>query len=307
MVKQSKVSCPKVFYLNQAKSQLDFVFLVMKIFLYNIIILGFGGIFFYTCTTPPSQTQEFIVHIPKTDSFHIQDSIPLGLRKLIAAYPEQALRASKNALIWPDGSIMLYQDSITQKSFRQLLSHPDLEDQMSMHYPKGESYPTPSLNQDPGRIRVEAFFLKMYGNSKENVRQHLVEVDFLGTKLWVTSINHIDQKLQQIAQELALYPEFKAYLTNVGGSFNWRTIAGSNRLSTHSFGMTIDINVKYANYWRWAVQNKTEDGKRPILYKNRIPLKLVKIFEKHGFIWGGKWYHYDTMHFEYRPELLIEL
>ncbi|MDP3291618.1 MAG: M15 family metallopeptidase, partial [Sulfuricurvum sp.] len=24
----------------------------------------------------------------------------------------------------------------------------------------------------------------------------------------------------------------------------------------------------------------------------------------HGFIWGGRWYHYDTMHFEYRPELL---
>jgi peptidoglycan LD-endopeptidase CwlK len=28
------------------------------------------------------------------------------------------------------------------------------------------------------------------------------------------------------------------------------------------------------------------------------------VFEKHGFIWGAKWYHYDTMHFEYRPELL---
>ncbi|MEJ2663631.1 MAG: M15 family metallopeptidase, partial [Spirochaetia bacterium] len=28
-------------------------------------------------------------------------------------------------------------------------------------------------------------------------------------------------------------------------------------------------------------------------------------FEKYGFIWGGKWYHYDTMHFEYRPELLV--
>ena len=28
------------------------------------------------------------------------------------------------------------------------------------------------------------------------------------------------------------------------------------------------------------------------------------IFEKHGFIWGGRWYHYDTMHFEYRPEMI---
>jgi len=35
-----------------------------------------------------------------------------------------------------------------------------------------------------------------------------------------------------------------------------------------------------------------------------MPQQIVDIFERHGFIWGGKWYHYDTMHFEYRPELL---
>ena len=23
-----------------------------------------------------------------------------------------------------------------------------------------------------------------------------------------------------------------------------------------------------------------------------------------GAIWGGRWFHYDTMHFEYRPELI---
>jgi len=35
-----------------------------------------------------------------------------------------------------------------------------------------------------------------------------------------------------------------------------------------------------------------------------VSLEIVEIFERHGFIWGGKWYHYDTMHFEYRPEML---
>ncbi len=39
-------------------------------------------------------------------------------------------------------------------------------------------------------------------------------------------------------------------------------------------------------------------------WRNRIPVEIVRIFERHGFIWGGAWYHYDTMHFEYRPELL---
>lgn len=41
-----------------------------------------------------------------------------------------------------------------------------------------------------------------------------------------------------------------------------------------------------------------------VQYANRIPRKLVEIFQRHGFIWGGAWYHYDTMHFEFRPEIL---
>src|SRR6185437_1620763 len=32
-----------------------------------------------------------------------------------------------------------------------------------------------------------------------------------------------------------------------------------------------------------------------IAYHNRMPKEIVATFEKHGFIWGGKWYHYDTM------------
>ena len=64
--------------------------------------------------------------------------------------------------------------------------------------------------------------------------------------------------------------------------------------------MTIDINVAQSDYWR----NFKPDSKGVYSYRNRIPWKIVEIFEKYGFIWGGKWYHFDTMHFEYRPELL---
>ena len=73
-------------------------------------------------------------------------------------------------------------------------------------------------------------------------------------------------------------------------------------MSAHSYGIAIDINVKMSDYWLWANKGKGETAK--ILYKNRIPLELVRVFEKHGFVWGGRWYHYDTMHFEYRPEQL---
>ena len=35
------------------------------------------------------------------------------------------------------------------------------------------------------------------------------------------------------------------------------------------------------------------------------PERVVEIFERHGFVWGGKWGYFDTIHFEYRPEILI--
>jgi len=94
--------------------------------------------------------------------------------------------------------------------------------------------------------------------------------------------------------------EFKKYIVNPDGVYNFRKISGTNRLSTHSFAIAIDLNKEYSNYWLWDKKGKN------IEYKNKIPLEIVKIFEKYGFIWGGRWYHYDTMHFEYRPELLLD-
>ena len=123
----------------------------------------------------------------------------------------------------------------------------------------------------------------------------------INKKIRVTSVNGIDKKFQAVSDELDnLPPEFMKFLQNPAGTFNWRTIAGTNRQSTHSFGTTIDINVALSDYWR----NASPDANGIYQYKNKIPLEIVRIFEKHGFIWGGKWYHYDTMHFEYRPELL---
>jgi hypothetical protein len=69
-------------------------------------------------------------------------------------------------------------------------------------------------------------------------------------------------------------------------------------MSMHGYAAAIDLNLKFSDYWLWT------DAKGPVRYRNRMPQQIVEIFERHGFIWGGKWNHYDTMHFEYRPELL---
>ena len=63
----------------------------------------------------------------------------------------------------------------------------------------------------------------------------------------------------------------------------------------HAYGVAIDLNTAFGDYWRWS-----ESG----TYQNQVPWEIVEVFERHGFIWGGKWKHFDTMHFEYRPELL---
>lgn len=217
--------------------------------------------------------------------------------RLALSYP-QVSHCQNNHIIFTDGSRLLYDDG-RKKSFEELLNNADIEDMFYFHYPRGkDSYNAPEKNYDPGRIRNEAFMKKIYGNSAALTRTKLTTIPFAhGKRIKVTTTNGIDQKLRAISKELEALPlKYHKYYAQIGGTYNWRKIAGTNRLSSHSFGSAIDLNVKYSAYWRWA--------KGVYRYQNKIPHKIVEIFEKYGFIWGGKWYHYDTMHFEYRPELL---
>jgi hypothetical protein len=234
-------------------------------------------------------------------------TIPIAAQKLIKSYPDFVIGYADNHLIFKDGGKLLWDDGIGNKTFSQLLARPDLEDMFAQQYPAGKLNAPPAQNSDPGRIRNQSFFMQMYGSSATAVKQNLVTITWcpklIGQKITVTTINGVDKKLLQVSKDLDQHPELKKYLSNIGGTFNWRNIAGTNRHSMHSFGMTIDINTAYADYWQWACKCTAETAK--VNYKNRIPQLIVDTFEKYGFIWGGKWYHYDTMHFEYRPELLI--
>lgn len=228
-------------------------------------------------------------------------------KRLTQAYPDFISSYTDSSIIWKDGYEMLLDDKIKNKNFDSLLSFPDIEDQFFFEYKAGQLDIPPPMNHDPGRVRYEPFFMRMYGETREEVEKNLVEIAWLpksyNKKILISKLNGIDKKLTLISEELEKETELIKYLINIGGTFNWRTISGVNRLSTHSFGIALDINVNFSNYWRW--DNKTQDDSKKIEYKNRIPVKIVEIFEKYGFIWGGKWYHYDTMHFEYRPELLL--
>ncbi|OGT62520.1 MAG: hypothetical protein A3E85_00730 [Gammaproteobacteria bacterium RIFCSPHIGHO2_12_FULL_45_12] len=209
-----------------------------------------------------------------------------ALANLKTAYPDFIKKVSHRYIFWKDGTILPLR--IT---------------------PNGSG---PVDNDDDGRVRYEYLFRKMYGNSRDEVEKNLVIIYWMphvyGKRypLQVTRINGVDKRLMRVSAALEKLPRtFYKYVKNPQGTYCWRNIAHTYRLSTHSFGTTIDINRKYSDYWQWDLEKtgRKISETAPVKYRNRIPLNIVRIFQQNGFIWGGDWEHYDTMHFEYRPEL----
>lgn len=223
--------------------------------------------------------------------------VPVGAQALMDTYPEHITGFENDSVVFADGSRLPYDDATT-KSFTETLDHSDIEDMFKIRY---STEGVPAYLADPGRSRCEALFRKMYGSSEPEVRKKLVTVDWFGQKIRFTSVTGAADQLRKVARELSQHPELKKYLKS-SGAFYWRKVRGAERLSAHSYGIAFDIAVPHSDYWRWRHPRATETD--TITYRNRIPMEIVRIFGKHGFIWGGAWYHYDTMHFEYRPELL---
>lgn len=230
---------------------------------------------------------------------------------LIRAYPECLIPSDKpNTVLWKDGTEMPFDDGIQKTGFEDLLNRASLSDQMSIPYPRSWPAGPPAGNADPGRVRNEAFFRKMYGDTREQVRSNLVSVDwFGGTSVTFTSVNGAARALCAVREDLQKMPtEVQRYVSKPIGTFHWRPIAGTRRLSMHSFGAAIDFQLPQGlhRYWKWDLAEVKDTPTYPASILEDATLKqIVELFERHGFIWGGKWFHYDTMHFEYRPELVM--
>lgn len=271
---------------------------ILKVLNSTVLILFF--LITFSCNSQGNSKPD--VDSLKSESNEL-DSIPFNVKKLIASY-ENIVGYEDNYIIFSDGSKMIYDDK-KNKTLNERLRSPDIEDMFVNEYKHWDKGSIPKF-YNPGRVRNDELFKKIYGSSKEKVREKLVKVKWcpkLANKdVLITSVNNVHLKLDSLSKELDNHPEFKKYVQNIGGTFNWRVISGTKRMSAHSYGIAIDINVKYSNYWQWDCNCKDENA--DLVYKNKIPIELVVIFEKYGFIWGGNWYNYDTMHFEYRPELL---
>ncbi|MGD9916005.1 MAG: M15 family metallopeptidase [Rhizobiaceae bacterium] len=221
----------------------------------------------------------------------------------MAAYPDTIAGYDGTVLTLRDGTTLPISDGRTDKSFDELLDGPDVDDMFAFAYPAGATPAQPALNFDPGRVRVEALFKALYGDCKAGKPPAMRKVKWAqgGGSVQFTTAQGADKALEAVVKELdALPSSFRKFLVPAAGTYNCRAIAKTNRMSMHAYAAAIDINTKQTTYWQWVKPGP--DGS--YTWSNKIPIEIVDIFEKHGFVWGGRWYHYDTMHFEYRPELL---
>jgi hypothetical protein len=103
--------------------------------------------------------------------------------------------------------------------------------------------------------------------------------------------------LTRLACHKLVAPLFMAVFTDVankglkdtvkscGGVYNWRMKRGQSKVSTHTWGIAIDLNVP-TNAMGTA---------------GDMDPRLVELFESYGFLWGGRWSgaNKDPMHFQY--------
>lgn len=230
------------------------------------------------------------------------DVVPASIGCIVKYYGG-APRRDPSGWVWvaSDGKTVPYHDGTTRIEDRWLT--PTIEDLFEQRYHVGTITPAPE-GYDPGRLRNDTIFFSTFGHDAAEVQKALVAVRIAG-KLFMVHQKikpQLERVAVRVAAELKKTPSLADYFDKPGGTFNWRLIAGTSQLSNHSWAVALDLDVPHSNYWR--NEPGVASGAKPIVWKNRYPQAIVDAFEAEGFIWGGRWFHFDTMHFEYRPELI---
>lgn len=227
---------------------------------------------------------------------------------LMLAYPDyingvEAKEEDNAYIIMKSGKRILYDDK-KQKSFEEKMLNADIQDMLEQIYPLNDISKLMDKDNDPGRIRAYSLFNDIYGVSKEKIQSDLVNVKAGGRSLQFNKNNRAADFLKAAFEEtnalIKSNPKIYSFVYPSSGTFNYRVISGTNQLSAHAFGIAIDLKSDKRDYWKWASR---QDGEKRL---NEYPRELVRVFEKNNFIWGGKWNHFDILHFEYRPEIIIK-
>jgi hypothetical protein len=143
---------------------------------------------------------------------------------------------------------------------------------------------------------------------------NIIQIRFLGRGVLVhrgiaDRLAKIEIRIREAAET---DPAVQSFIDDIGslGAWNWRNVAATVSRSFHSYGTAVDIlpeSMKgLQTYWQWTADSNNDEW-YTVPYSGRFhpPEPVVKAFEAYGFCWGGKWPLFDTMHFEYRPEIML--
>ncbi|WP_300384561.1 M15 family metallopeptidase [Clostridium sp.] len=226
---------------------------------------------------------------------------------LMLAYPGYILDLERSDdkvyCIMKSGKKIIYDDKI-KKSHEEKLANPDLQDVLEQTYPLDKNNTLMDKNFDPGRARPYELLSEVYGNSKQSIQSNLTNLKYGYTNYQFNIQNNANTSLEAALKEIMPIAKTRGDIGSIlypaSGTFNYRVIAGTGRLSPHSFGIAIDLKLDNRDYWKWS--SEEQGNKRVAEY----PKELVEAFEKNNLIWGGKWNHFDILHFEYRPEIILK-
>jgi hypothetical protein len=198
-------------------------------------------------------------------------------------------------------------------------------------YPYPEDMPVwePPSAEDAARFRESAanrqsrpskrstFFFDALWNVRTRAEawEQVKTLRFLGKDVLVhhailEELAMVEQSINRLAGTNAEVRNWLKSVTTIT-AWNWRNIADIQSRSNHAYGIAIDVLPASGamrgleTYWLWTAQKHIDWWAVPYKSRYQPPDAVVKAFERYGFIWGGKWTFYDTMHFEYRPELLL--
>lgn len=153
----------------------------------------------------------------------------------------------------------------------------------------------------------------LWGRTEAQIRRSARSTTFIGRRMFVNEV--AAEALAEAEQDLRALaetdPGVAAWIEEIDITYSFidRGIAGTRTRSQHSWGLAVDfVPASYEGlqvYWRWTrAWNRNGWHRTPLEDRWSPPAVVVQTFERHGFLWGGKWAHFDNLHFEYRPEIL---
>jgi hypothetical protein len=168
-----------------------------------------------------------------------------------------------------------------------------------------------SVNPDTER---SPFYETLYAcRTRKEAYEQQKRIGFLGRSVQVhkaitAPLAKVEAQILELEKIDKKITEWRQRLYSIT-SWNWRNVAGSENRSYHSYGIAIDLleiqQPGKETYWQWTRDKGINWRTVTADQKLNPPDAVIRAFEEQGFIWGGTWPWYDTMHFEYRPELLI--